>query len=96
MRARCGNMRMNRRILFAFLLVAGLLPSWPAGAENEDLQQKADAIFTGVTQSNDPGMAVLVLKNGHTEFEKSYGVADLRTRAKIDGKTNFRLSLIHI
>lgn len=92
MRAGCGNMRVNRRILFAFLLVAGLLPFWPAGAANEDLQQKVDAIFTGVTQPNDPGLAILVLKNGHTVFEKGYGVADLRTRTKIDGKTNFRLA----
>jgi len=85
-------MRVNRRILFAFLLVAGLLPFWPAGAANEDLKQKVDAIFTGVTQPDDPGLAVLVLKNGHTVFEKGYGVAELRTRAKIDGKTNFRLA----
>jgi CubicO group peptidase (beta-lactamase class C family) len=92
MRARCSNMRVNRRILFAFLLVAGLLPFLPASAANEDLQQEVDAIFTGVTQPNDPGLAVLVLKNGHTEFEKGYGVAELRTRAKIDGKTNFRLA----
>jgi CubicO group peptidase (beta-lactamase class C family) len=92
MRARCGNMRVNQQILFAFLLVAGLLPSLPARATNEDLQQKVDAIFTAVTQPNDPGLAVLVLKNGHTIFEKGYGAAELRTRARIDGQTNFRLA----
>src|SRR5271157_282600 len=95
---RCYNarevrqMRVNRRILFAFLLVAGMLPFLPTRAANEDLKQQLDAIFTAVTQPNDPGLAVLALKNGHTEFEKGYGVAELRTRAKIDGKTNFRLA----
>jgi len=85
-------MRRNRRILLAFLLVAGMLPFLPARAANESLKQQLDAIFTAVTQPNDPGLAVLVLKSGHTEFEKGYGVAELRTRANIDGTTNFRLA----
>jgi CubicO group peptidase (beta-lactamase class C family) len=85
-------MLMNRRILIAFLLVVGMLPFLLARAANEDLKQQVDAIFTAVTQPDDPGLAVLVLKYGHTEFEKGYGVAELRTRAKIDGKTNFRLA----
>lgn len=85
-------MRMNRGILFASLLVSGVLPFLPAQAAKDDLQQKVDAIFTGVTQPNDPGLAVLVLKNGQQVFEKGYGVAELRTHTKIDGKTNFRLA----
>jgi len=83
---------MNRRILFASLLVAGVLPFLPARAAKDDLQQKVDAIFKGVTQPNDPGLAVLVLKNGQTVFEKGYGAAELRTDAKINDKTNFRLA----
>jgi CubicO group peptidase (beta-lactamase class C family) len=85
-------MRMNRRILFALLLAAGLLPFWPTGAADENLQQRIDPIFTRVTHPNDPGLAVLVLKNGQTVFEEGYGVAELRTHAKIDGKSNFRLA----
>ncbi len=83
---------MYRRILMAFLLVAGVVSLCPARGADEDAQQKVDAIFTAVTQPKDPGLAVLVLKNGHTVFEKGYGVAELRTRSKIDGKTNFRLA----
>ncbi len=85
-------MRIYRRTLIAFLLLAGLTPFLTARAANDDLEQKVDAIFTGVTRPNDPGLAVLVLKDGHTEFAKGYGVAELRTRAKIDTKTNFRLA----
>src|SRR5262249_3580275 len=39
-----------------------------------------------------PGLAVLVRQNGKTLFERSYGVRDLRTKARIDAHTNFRLA----
>ncbi len=41
---------------------------------------------------NDPGCAVLVLKNGIRVFEKGYGIAELSTREKISPTTNFRLA----
>jgi CubicO group peptidase (beta-lactamase class C family) len=56
------------------------------------MESQADAIFSAVTQQNEPGLAVLVRKNGRTLFEKGYGMRDLRTRAKIDANTNFRLA----
>src|SRR5215475_11437618 len=40
----------------------------------------------------DPGGAVLIVKNGVTVFEKGYGVAELRTHGKIGPETNFRLA----
>ncbi len=55
-------------------------------------EKQVDAIFAAVTQENAPGLAVLVQKNGHTSFEKGYGVRDLRTNTKIDPPTNFRLA----
>ncbi|MGB2645682.1 MAG: serine hydrolase domain-containing protein [Candidatus Acidiferrum sp.] len=54
--------------------------------------RQTDAIFSAVTQKDAPGLAVLVQKNGRTLFEKGYGVRDLRTFAKIDSQTNFRLA----
>ena len=83
---------LYRGFLIAFVLVAGVVSLCPARGADEDVQQKVDAIFTAVTRPSDPGLAVLVLKNGQTVFEKGYGVAALRTRSKIDGKTNFRLA----
>ena len=41
-----------------------------------------------------PGLAVLVKQDGKILFEKGYGVRDLRTRAKIDSQTNFRLASV--
>ncbi len=37
-------------------------------------------------------MAVLVRKDGRTVFERGYGVRELRTFARIDGRTDFRLA----
>jgi len=55
-------------------------------------EQQIDALFSSVTEKDAPGMAVLVRKDGHALFEKGYGVRDLRTKAKIDQHTNFRLA----
>jgi CubicO group peptidase (beta-lactamase class C family) len=45
-----------------------------------------------VASPDAPGLAVLVRKNGQTVFERGYGVRDLRSNAKIDAHTNFRLA----
>jgi CubicO group peptidase (beta-lactamase class C family) len=50
-----------------------------------------DALFSKFS-ANDPGCAVLVVKDGKMVFEKGYGVAELRTREKIGPQTNFRLA----
>jgi len=87
-------LRSGRRILFACLLLSWWVPSSTATAADEHLKHELDAIFTGTTQPNDPGVAVLVLKNGHTVFEKGYGVAELRAHVRIDSHTNFRLASV--
>jgi CubicO group peptidase (beta-lactamase class C family) len=42
--------------------------------------------------ANDPGCAVLVIKDGRRVFRKGYGVGEPRTRQKIGPETNFRLA----
>jgi CubicO group peptidase (beta-lactamase class C family) len=42
--------------------------------------------------SDSPGFAVLVKRNGRVLFERGFGVRDLRGKAKIDPRTNFRLA----
>jgi CubicO group peptidase (beta-lactamase class C family) len=51
-----------------------------------------DAVFTSLKSGNAPGAAVLVVHNGKAVFRRGYGVADLRTLAPIDSRTNFRLA----
>lgn len=51
-----------------------------------------NAIFAPLADAKSPGVAVLVRQNGHTIFEHGYGVRDLRTLARIDVRTDFRLA----
>jgi CubicO group peptidase (beta-lactamase class C family) len=56
--------------------------------------RQADAIFANLKSDHAPGVAVLVLQDGRTVFERGYGVANLRTRDPIDSRTNFRLASV--
>ncbi len=78
-------------ILFAAAFSAFAIES-QAQTPSSSVEKQADAIFSSVTQEQAPGLAVLVRKDGRTLFEKGYGVRDLRTNAKIDQYTNFRLA----
>jgi CubicO group peptidase (beta-lactamase class C family) len=51
-----------------------------------------DSLFAKFVSAQDPGCAVLVIKDGQPVFRKGYGVADLRTLQKIGPETNFRLA----
>jgi CubicO group peptidase (beta-lactamase class C family) len=61
-----------------------------AGGEN--LTTQINEIFSAVANDKSPGVAVLVREGGRTVFERGYGVRDLRSFAKIDAQTNFRLA----
>jgi len=51
-----------------------------------------NAIFAPLVDTRSPGLAVLVRQKGRTIFERGYGVRDLRSLARIDAKTCFRLA----
>src|SRR5262249_30908649 len=70
--------------------LAGALAQQSGG----NMQKKLDAIFAEATAPNSPGLVVLVKKDGKVVFERGYGVRDLRSRAKIDSNTNFRLASV--
>src|SRR6266576_6736626 len=82
----------NLIIVIVALLALGTAAETPAQSTQAPTANKIDAIFSRVTSSNAPGLAVLVRKNGSTVFARGYGVRELRTKAKIDAHTNFRLA----
>ena len=63
-------------------------PQKPAGSAG------VAEIFSGIAKPDEPGLAVLVKKDGRVVFERGYGVKELRTGSKIDTKTNFRLASV--
>jgi CubicO group peptidase (beta-lactamase class C family) len=64
----------------------------PDGAGHE--AKRIDALLSDLISNEEPGAAVIVIKNGRVAFERGYGVADLRTLRPIDGRTNFRLASV--
>ena len=50
--------------------------------------------FTKYDQAGSAGLAVMVIKDGKTVFQKGYGLRDLETKEKIDCDTNFRLASV--
>jgi len=82
---------------FRFLTALALLPcmwalSKQARAGAGPTSRQIDAIFSPLISQQDPGLAVLVRKDGRTTFERGYGRRDLRSGQPIDAHTNFRLA----
>jgi CubicO group peptidase (beta-lactamase class C family) len=75
-------------VLFALFVCA----SERNAVAEDTLVTRIDAIFSPLADNKSPGVAVLVRKDGHTVFERGYGVRELRSLAKIDEQTNFRLA----
>ena len=68
-------------------LLAGAVPT-------VDRETAASALLRGLVADDQPGLAVLIRRNGRTVFEQTYGVRDLRTREPIDPRTCFRLASV--
>ena len=74
-------------LALALLLLAGAAPAI-------DGEAATSALLKGLVADGEPGLAVLVRRNGRTVFERGYGVRDLRNRAPIDPRTRFRLASV--
>src|SRR6202011_6065913 len=82
------------KLAAGFLAFAGIVPNarTQVPSNPSEMASKIESIFAPLVAPNSPGVAVLVLKHGQKLFERGYGLRDLRTAAKIDPRTNFRLA----
>lgn len=76
----------------AVLLWTGAAGAGVLRASDEAARSTLDSIFRPLAEGRSPGLAVLARKDGRTVFERGYGVRDVRTFARIDAKTDFRLA----
>jgi CubicO group peptidase (beta-lactamase class C family) len=84
---------LRKRACFAAALLLSIcLFNLQAPAAEDALSSQLNRIFTALADDKSPGLAVLVRKGGRTIFERGYGIRDLRSFAKIDPQTNFRLA----
>lgn len=85
-------MKTRRQVLVSGMAVAVLICSQVCLAAAGVSAQQIDAIFSSVTSKSEPGLAVVVRKDGQTVFQRGYGMRDLRSDLPIDIHTNFRLA----
>jgi CubicO group peptidase (beta-lactamase class C family) len=78
----------------AGLMVAAFVYAADIRAGEVDLQNKIDALVSSITKPDAPGLAVLAKQHGTVVFAKGYGVRRLRSTAKIDTDTDFRLASV--
>src|SRR5437879_4729363 len=87
------RMRRVFRKLLSWLIVVAILGLFLSTVRSQgQIAFSIDSIFSPLADNKSPGVAVLVRKDGHTVFERGYGVRELRSLAKIDEQTNFRLA----
>jgi CubicO group peptidase (beta-lactamase class C family) len=84
----------SRRRGIVVLVFAALALAQPVLAATAPTVKQIDAIFSGVTSKREPGLAVVVRRDGHTVFERGYGMRDLRSGRSIDAHTDFRLASV--
>ena len=90
---RRGEVEAMRRVV-AVVIVAGLLATVAIGQGEKAKDHGVEKIFSGIAEPGEPGLAVLVRRDGKTVFEQGYGMRDFRTKAAIDPRTNFRLASV--
>lgn len=77
-----------RKLVFLAAAVSALAQQ----ATESGFDASIDSILAPLAGARSPGLAVLVRKDGHTVFQRGYGVRELRSYRKIDRTTDFRLA----
>jgi len=85
---------MNRVLIGLALVLSALGLGSHLGQQTSlaSVEKKLDQLFSRVTSPYAPGLAVLVRQNGKIVFERGYGLGELRLKARIDARSNFRLA----
>ncbi len=60
--------------------------------ETSDTKARVEALQAGLGSEQEPGAAILVVKDGRIVLESCRGITDLKTLQPIDRRTNFRLA----
>lgn len=72
---------------FSVLLVVLFSISCSAQSRDELLKMKLDSAFSGVFHDNEPGGSIFIQQGEKVLYEKSFGLANLKTKEKFTSKT---------
>lgn len=76
------------------LLILSVMLISSCTSTKDTIPEQIDEVCSQLFPANEPGAAVLVLKGDEVIFDKGYGIADLETKAPIDGNTFFNIASI--
>lgn len=75
---------------YLIILFTGMIIQ-PAYAQ---LETRLDSLLKYTIGNNEPGIALYVESGGNVLYNKGFGLADTRTKTRINSKTNFRLASV--
>jgi CubicO group peptidase (beta-lactamase class C family) len=79
------------------ILLILLSAAWTFAAASDGpgpITAKVDELFSSVDAIDQPGAAVVIVKDGKIEYERGYGMADLEAGAKITPSTIFHVGSV--
>ena len=82
-------MRKNQIVLALLLTLAAFSLSHASDNPGDELTDRVDSLFAPLSKGNTPGVAVIVIKDGHVLLKKGYGLANLETKKAIEPDTAF-------
>ena len=75
---------MIKKLIFALALLPGVVV-----AQNET--GKLDSVLTSIYRNDQPGLSVIIRKGEQTLYQRSIGLADMKTQTHITPATNFNI-----
>ena len=86
---------MSKRIIKYIFQIATLLviSNGSVHSQNNDIEKKIDSLFSNYN-SNTPGVAIAIIKDGKIVFKKGYGSANLEYDIPITPQTVFNIASV--
>lgn len=86
---------MKLQIRFALFLFTILNIGFYSGQQiQQDKIRKVDSLVNSYSKSNEPGMAVGIIKDGKILYKKTYGLANLEDRIPVTDSTAFDIASV--
>jgi len=86
---------MKKAIIAWSLIVVSITINAQSKRAKMEFNKQVDSLFSSIYQKADePGAAVLIMKNGKKVFERCYGIEDITSQKPITPRTNFCIASV--
>lgn len=88
------NFQKSLLVISLFLIILSMQSCKENKTPKEIAAERIDSLFTARYNNAQPGAAVLIKVGDEIIFDKGYGIADIQTKAEIDGNTFFNIASV--